>query len=905
MKKLYPQSIPRTSLVLLLASIAYSQVATSETDRSLKIEKWVLQTSVKVSDSGETLSLAGAQTENWLPAVVPGTVLSSLAKDNVVPDPYYGINLRNLIGDRFDSDKIQPDLPMDSESQFFVPWWYRTEFTVPTNLKGKVLWLHFGGINYRADIWFNGRQLTDARATVGTWRVYDFNITELVRLGSSNALVIRVYPPAQSDDLAISYVDWNPGAPDRYMGLFRDVSIVSAGAVAIRYPEVISRLDLPDTSKAHLTVAARLVNGTNLPQKGTLYGSIEKIQFSQPFDLKPEETRDVLLDSGAFPQLNIEKPRLWWPAQMGTPNLYTLKLKFIMNEEESDSALTRFGIRKITSEIDSHDHLLFGINGRKLLIRGGGWAMDLLKPKSSQRLADEFDYVKDLGLNTIRLEGMLETDEFFDLADEKGILIMAGWTCSLWETWPKWGNEQFEVAYESLRSQILRLRSHPSMLVWINGSDFPPPPNIERMYLAIERDYLWPNPILSSVTQQATPVSGKSGVKETGPYEYVVPEFFMDETAEDDSDRGGASGFNTETGPGPSVPPIETLREILPKEHLWPIDDWWTFHAGLHDYKDLHVFTNSLNARYGEPSTLDDFLLKSQTMRYEAVRAMYEAYSRNKYTSATGVIIWMLNNCWPSLIWNLYDYQLRAAGGYFGAKIALEPLHPLYGYDNRSISVVNSRYEDAKKLKLTAQIYDLNMKERFFRQEKFDAPADSSNKIFTLPAMKDLTSVYFLKLAVNDDTGKVVGSNFYWLSTAPETITLYPNVDGAFAETFSDFRALRQLPKAKLEATSQTVQERDRQVTHVRLHNGSASLAFFVKLNVARCGDGKEVLPVLWNDNYVSLLPGETRDLMASFRAMQPSPVRVDIAGWNVSHVSVGCSEDSRQRSSTTGADQD
>jgi exo-1,4-beta-D-glucosaminidase len=893
LNKFYLQTILGVCFALVLTSVAHSQ-ASRESGRSLRMENWVLQTSATVTDSGETLSMPGAQIKNWLPAVVPGTVVGSLAKDNVIPDPYYGINLRNLLGDKFNSDKVQDDLPMDSDNQFFVPWWYRTEFTVPANLKGKVLWLHFGGINYRADIWFNGRQLTDAKATVGTWRIYDFNITELVRYGSANALAVRIYPSAQSDDLAISYVDWNPATPDRYMGLFREVSIVSAGPVAIRYPAVISRLDLPDTSRAHLTVAVRLVNGTKQPQRGTLHGTIENIQFSQAFDLKPEETRDVLLDPGTFPQLNLENPRLWWPAQMGTPNLYSLKLNFVVNEEQSYITQTRFGIRKITSELDANGHLLIRVNGKKILIRGGGWSMDLMNPKSSQQLHQEFDYVKDLGLNSIRLEGMLETDEFFDLADEQGILIMAGWTCSLWETWVKWGNEQFQVAEESLRSQILRLRSHPSMFVWANGSDFPPPPDLEKKYLAIEREYHWPDPIISSVTQEPTPVTGASGVKETGPYDYVIPEFFMDETAEDESDRGGATGFNTETGPGPSIPPIETLQEILPKEHLWPIDDWWTFHAGLHDYKDLHVFTNSLNLRYGEPSTLDDFLVKSQMMRYEAVRAMFEAYTRNKYTKATGVILWMLNNCWPSLIWNLYDYHLRTAGGYYGAKIALESLHPLYGYDDRSISLTNSRYENANGLTVIAHIYDLDMKERYSHQQSVDAPADSSNKIFTLPELKDLTPVYFLKLSVKDHSGRVVGSNFYWLSTTPETITHYPNVDGALAETFADFRALRQLPKVKLETTSETSQQKDRQLTRVRLRNDSASLAFFVKVNLTSCSNGKDIVPVLWNDNYVSLLPGETRELTASFRAMQSSPVRVDITGWNVSPLSIGCSEKSR-----------
>jgi len=528
-----------------------------------------------------------------------------------------------------------------------------------------------------------------------------------------------------------------------------------------------------------------------------------------------------------------------------------------------------------------------------LLIRGGGWAMDLMLQKSRERMEDEFRYVRDMGLNTIRLEGMFETEDFFDLADQKGILVMAGWSCSLWETWPKWQKEQVDVAEQSLRSQILRLRSHPSMLVWLNGSDNPPPPDIEKMYLAIEREYLWPNPVLSSASQQQTSVTGKSGVKMTGPYEYVVPEFWSEER-DDEGERGGAFGFNTETGPGPAIPPLETLTQIIPKEHLWPIDDWWTFHAGLVDFKDLHVFTKTLNQRYGDATSLDDFLLKAQVTRYEAIRSMYEAFSRNKYTS-TGVIVWMLNNGWPSLIWNLYDYQLRLGGGYFGAKNALEALHPMYGYDDRSVWVVNSQYQDARKLSVTARIYDLNMKERFSRREMLDANADTTNKVFPLPDLPDLTPVYFLKLTLADASGKLVGSNFYWLTSQPETITHgVVNLDDGFAQTFADFRPLSQLPKIKVKATTQTTQEHGDRVTHIRLQNENATLAFFVRLNLSSCGTGKEILPVLWSDNYISLVPGETRELTATYRAPQPEPVRVDIAGWNVSHMATGCANGSQ-----------
>ena len=235
------------------------------------------------------------------------------------------------------------------------------------------------------------------------------------------------------------------------------------------------------------------------------------------------------------------------------------------------------------------------------------------------------------------------------------------------------------------------------------------------MYLDVEKQCRWPNPVISSASAKPAEFTGESGVKMTGPYEYIAPSYWME-----DKERGGAYGFNTETSMGPAVPPIESLKEMLPPEHLWPIDDWWNFHAGGNEFKDIKVFTEALDRRYGQAQDAEDFAFKSQVMSYEGVRAMFEGYSRNKYRS-TGVIQWMLRNAWPSMIWHLYDYYLRPGGGYFGTKKALEPLHPVHGYDDRSISVVNSRYQDASGLKLTAKILNLDMTEKWSQDATVDA----------------------------------------------------------------------------------------------------------------------------------------------------------------------------------------
>jgi exo-1,4-beta-D-glucosaminidase len=500
-----------------------------------------------------------------------------------------------------------------------------------------------------------------------------------------------------------------------------------------------------------------------------------------------------------------------------------------------------------------------------------------------------------MNLNTVRLEGKLDTDEFFDMADRYGILVFAGWCCcDHWEHYSKWTKEDYTIAAESLRDQIRRLRSHPSLLVWAYGSDALPPPEIERMYLAIFKELRWPNPLMSSVDHLTSAITGPSGIKE-GIYNWVPPSFWLvashPETRKSaptfENTRAGAFGFTTETSPGPAVPPAESLRQMLPQDHLWPIDDVWNFHAGGGNFKDIHVYADALNRRYGTATGMEDFARKAQLMNYEGSRAMFEAYSRNKYKS-TGVIQWMLNNAWPSLIWHLYDYYLRPGGEYFGAKKACEPLHPLYSYDDRSIWVVNSSYQDVSKLRLTTRVYDLDFREKYSQQAMLDAIADSSRNVFTLPDIDGLTSTYFLQLTLDDDTGKRLSTNFYWLSKKSETLdwskVTYDTTEALAKAQYGDFLGLDSLPRVHLKHFSRTEHRGGEMLTHVFVENPGKSLAMFVHLAVKRSSDGKEILPVLWQDNYFSLLPGETRELTAEYRQsdLHNSKPTVSVDGWNV-----------------------
>ena len=862
---------------------------------------WALQSSAKVTATGEAISSISFQAKDWLRAEVPTTVVAAQVKSGLLPDPFYGMNLRQYPGIGYPIGFNFSNIPMPPDSPYAVSWWYRKEFTLPAGYTGKTVWLNFRGINYRANIFLNGKQIANSSEVAGAWRTYEFNVTSAVKRGT-NVVAVQVWAPTENS-LAITFVDWNPSPPDKNMGLWREVYLAaSAGPVALRHPAVLSKVDSPGNNTAHLTVTAQVKNAGDHPVKGTLKGRIESIEFAQSVELAAGESKDMVFSPAQYPQLNLSNPRLWWPAQMGTPNLYDLHLSFEISGEVSDASHTQFGIREITSEVAEQApgrlKRLFKVNGKNVLIRGGGWTPDMMMRETPKRLADEFRYVRDLGLNTVRLEGKLETEEFFEMADRQGILVMAGWCCcDFWEHWGSWKDEDFEIAKSSLRDQIYRLRSHPSMVMWLNGSDNPPPPDVEEMYLKIENDLLWPNPVVSSATAKPTSVTNGSGVKMSGPYEYVAPSYWTadphlltDEKSCNAGGCGGAYGFNTETSMGPAVPPLESVERMLPKDHLWtangPVDDYWNFHAGGGAFKTMQVFTDALNARYGKANSAEDFTYKSQLMTYEGVRAMYEAYSRNKYTS-TGVIQWMLNNAWPSMIWHLYDYYLRPGGGYFGAKKAMQALDPVYGYDDHSVWLVNSQYVDAKGLKLAARVLNLDGTQKFSKDTALDAAADSTAKVLELPQIDGLSPAYFLDLRITDPSGKLVGSNFYWLSTKPETLDwAKSNWYTTPTASYADYTSLAQLPKVKLKVSSRDEHngKNEDEVTRVIVENPSKALAFFVRLKLDKGKGGEEILPVVWQDNYISLLPGEKREITATYHAsgLGAAKPEIEVSGWNV-----------------------
>jgi exo-1,4-beta-D-glucosaminidase len=844
----------------------------------VELTDWMIQSSAVATDPGATISTSSYSPTGWYPTKAPSTVLASLVANGKYGDVLTGMNFRSVPGttypigvDFLTTQDVPPDSP-------FAPgWWFRTTFATPSSAG---VTLHFEGISYRASIFLNGQPIASSADVAGTFRRWDFDVTKaLAPAGDTNTLAVEV--TAQTTrDLGLDFVDWNPAPADRYMGLLQSVYLVKHGGMEIRDPFVATHLQ---GSAAALTVGADLHNGGPAAVSATLKGTIgasPPITFSQDVTLPPGATQSVTFDPSAFAQLNVQSPKLWWPAKLGGQDLYTLDLQLVASGQTLHEQQIPFGIREITSEL-SNGARLFSINGKRILIRGAGYTPDILYREDPAKRRTELEYVLDLNLNTVRLEGKFESESFFDLADRMGILVMPGlMCCDYWQQSGNWSAGDLAIAQAAVHDQAMRLRKHPSVLTFLYGSDVPPVAKAEQAYLTALTQAAWPNPTQAAASEAPpAPLAGPTGIKMRGPYDYEPPIYWYTDTG-----HGGAFGFASEISPGPSVPPVESLEAMLGPGHTWPIDATWSYHAGARDpFQGVDNFAHALAARYGDAADVGDFANKSQLMAYESQRAMFEAYSRNKYASATGVIQWMLNNAWPGLIWHLYDYYLRPAGAYFGAKKGNEVLHVQYSYDDQSIVVVNHLYAPQTGLKVTATLYDLQSAQVFSQAATVSAGADAVTPTgIVLPPMDAANPVYFLQLEMGDASGGAVSSNFYWLTPQPDVMA-QPDPSSAWyfipIATFADFTKLATLQQATVSGSVSTQTTGDDGSTTVTLQNGSPGVAFFVRLQLMR--GGSEVLPVLWTDNYISLPPGGKKTVTARYAAGM-GDVSVRVSGWNV-----------------------
>jgi exo-1,4-beta-D-glucosaminidase len=855
---------------------------------------WKMLPSDKLKDIlGVQISSVAYNDTGWYTASVPGTVMGSLASSGIIEDPYFGINMQ----------KIDPE-------QFRQPWWYRTKINLTVNDMNRHISLRFNGINYRADLWVNGKQVAGKEEFSGAFNMFTFNIDDFKQEGD-NAVALQLWQYSDGE-YSIGFVDWNPLPVDRNMGIFREVFLEKNEGVKIRSPFVYSKLDKDENNSASLYIQAELNNESDKQVRGTLVVDYELGKVEKEVSLNPGETLSIHYGPEEYPGLIVKDAELWWPNGMGNPRLYNLRVEFLSGGRILDRVEKKYGIREINTYLNEDKNRVFEINRKFILIKGGGWTDNVFLQDTKKSVEDQLKYVRHMNLNCIRCEGFWGKDEtLYDMCDEYGILVMVGWSCQWeWEDYlhkpcdEKYGGatskEDIDLIAGYWKDQVLWLRNHPAIFIWMTGSDKLPAPELEKKYNEILNTYdpsrpyatsakgaTRENKFVPSEVALVSDISGPTGMKMLGPYAFTPPVYWFTDTI-----FGGAWGFNTETCPGESVPPAASLKKMLPETSLWPIDKkYWEYHTGRNQFTTLDRFRSTLSQRYGESSGIDEFAYKSQVSNYEVMRPMFESFVANKPAS-TGIIQWKLNSAWPDLIWQLYDTYLQPNGSFYAVRKACKPLHAIYRYGFNDVYLANETLKEADSLKVNIRIFDINSKLIFTGQWEGNISANSSSFIYKIPDLKNLAPVWFLDLRVIDKDNVEIDDNTYWLSLKQDIMDYEAagKLPWAFytpAKQYADFTALNNLRKVKPEFDYVFYKEKESGEVTLKIKNPTETIAFFIFLDLIDRETQNPILPVFWDDNYVTLLPGEEKILKGTYSltgSESTKPV-IEVSGWNIDKI--------------------
>jgi len=859
---------------MMLPWYAFSQSNSWSVKNNELENDWQIQSSDKVTANPESISSTNFKTANWYAAKVPNSTLGTLVNDGVFKNVFFNRNLEKI-----------PD------SLFTAHWWYRRTFVIDNTGEGQFYRLRFNGISYSADIWLNGKKIASADTVQGSFRQFIFDVTPYIKKGE-NVLALKVKQGGPGD-LNIGFVDWNPEPADNHMGIWRGVHLLATGPVSLDQPFVITDVDTATLDHANITLKIKLQNHSDKNINGILKTIIgNDIHISRDVSLAANESKEIVLTPEDYKALSMDHPKLWWTNDLGKPNLYSLDMSFETGNQVSDSRKIKFGIRSVIGYWTEQGFRAYRLNGKNILIKGGGWTDPMLLNATPEYERAGIEYAVHMNLNAIRMEGFWGHDQhIFDLCDEKGILIMAGFSCQ-WE-WKgifggkyedKYGAiitpDQMDIAAKSLHDQVVWLRNHPSIFLWLYGSDKWPRPELEQKYLDILKEVDPTRPYVQSAHEWVSEITGATGMKMRGPYDYVPPDYWYI-----DKLNGGAFGFNTETGPGPEIPVLESLEKMIPKDSLWPIGSSWLYHAARGQFHNLTAYNNAMNERLGHANDLTDYLRKAQYLNYEGMRAMFEAFEANRF-KATGIIQWMYNASWPKLWWQLYDYYLMPTGAFYGARDANEPLHISYNYGNNAVDVMNNTSEKTSALSAKITVYDIDMNQVLQKTVPVNnLISQETRSVFKLPAEMDVSKTWFLDLRLFDNQNNKLSNNFYALSMQGDSLDEKKSTWFITPQSqFADLTLLENLPKVKLTTSETRMVNGDSTMINVKVKNPTTHLAFMVYLDLKKDKSNESVVPVFWDQNYFTLLPGEERTVSVWCHTsdLGGQKVKVVVGGWNV-----------------------
>lgn len=847
--------------------------------------QWLIKKVSDVKESAATLSNIKYNGQDWYPAIVPGTVLNSLVANNVYPDPYFGDN-------NMKSRKLIPDIA-EAGIEFYH-YWFRTNFEIPKSFKGKRIWLKFHGINYRSEIWVNGKKIGRMD---GMFNAQSFDITSIANRKGKNAIAVKVKPvdhPGSTNKskeerpgaigenknggdgeigrnvTMLMSAGWDFTAPDgirdRNTGIWKDVELYATNDVLLEDVFVQSKLPLPDTSSSRQTVSVNVKNASNKSQNGVLTGLIKenKVTFSKRVTLAPNETQQVVFTPEEFKQLQLANPKLWWPINKGNQNLYNLELKFEIANKVSHSVNTRFGIREISSDLNTGDKSRrFYVNGHPVFVRGTNWIPEAMLKHSEERTHAELRYTKQAGINLIRFwgGGITESDYFYDLCDEMGLLV---WT-EFWIT----GDTRFPVDtalyFRNLENTVKRVRSHASSAYYVSANESTEIKGAGKLIHSLD----------STIGYQFQ--SECCGIHDGSPYKYENPMQYFENTA---SKRGSrVDGFNPEYGT-PSLPIYESMLELMPAKDLWPINksvwdymDGGGFHQMTTKYKDAVD-------EFGKSSSIKEFSKKAQFVGAMNYRAIWEVWNYNKFEYgdryASGLLFWYHNSPLPQTSSRLYDWSLVPTAALYYSQNGLAPLHPQFDYLKNTVSVYNDYRTAFNNYTVEAIVYDFNSKPVLNLNKQINIPGDGVVNDAIKIDFPEISQVHFIKLILKDDKGNQVSDAFYWRSN--------DKYKGAWTMTgpaVSGFQDMNNLASTtlKLETTN------DKNIIKAKVSNTGNSLSFFTELKLKDSND-KMVKAAFYSDNFVNLLPGESKLITIELpQGVEIKDTKLIVDSWNAKEV--------------------
>lgn len=807
---------------------------------------WKIQRAPQAEADGKELSTVGFDDKTWLPATVPGTVASS----------YY--NAGAIADIRYDDDQFQI-----SESWFNSDFWYRNEFVIPAELAGRTMMLNFDGINWKADVYVNGEKTGRIEGAFTRGR---FDITDFVKAGQTNALAVRIYrndnPGVIKEQTRYSADvnggelggdnptfhatigwDWIPTVRGRNIGIWNDVYLTSHdGGVTVDDVFFDTDLPLPETDHADIKPVITLTNHNDVQTSGSIRVKYGPLAFSGDVTLEAGQTKDVAMNP-----VRLDDPELWWPNGYGEPHLYDAEVAFETGGNISDVKKVKSGVREMAYTMENGILDIF-INGRRLIANGGNWGFPEININYRAREYDiAVGYHADMNFTMIRnWVGMTGDEEFYEACDRHGMMIWQDfWLANPYDG-PDPFNENMFIA--NAEDYLRRIRNHPSIGLYCGRNEGNPPQTIDNELIRLVSEL---HPGLHYISNSAAgPVSGH------GPYRALpVNEYFAAERGKDrlHSERGM-----------PNVMTYESMSRMLSDENQWPQNSVW----GVHDYtlenaQSCATFNEMIQTAFGEPSDLKEFTQWAQWINYNGYRAMYESRSWNR----KGLIIWMSHSCWPSMVWQTYDYYLEPTAAYFGAKKGSAPIRIQWNPVAQQVEVVNNNAMDQTGLKAEAMIVNYDGKVVYQTSADLDSMEDSTTSVCGLTFdSPDISDVYYIKLRLTQGD-KLLADNFYCLGQE----------DGNLSQ-------LHSLPKVKIAAASSVKKDGDKWEAKVQLKNNTEVPALMIRLKVYGRKTGERILPAYYSDNYISLLPGEEKEISISFKDedTRGETPAVKISGFNI-----------------------